>query len=71
MRTHSETGRIEKAARWLAAQAEAPHPAVPTLKARFSLSATEACEAIARAQDYRSVEMKDAAETQDMDGGGS
>lgn len=45
--------QVDEAARWLAAQVEPPHPAVPALKSQFDLSAVEACKAIALAQQYR------------------
>lgn len=44
---------ITAAAQWLADQKEPPALAVPTLKAKFSLTALEACEAIKLAQSFR------------------
>lgn len=41
------------AAEWLAAQTEPPRSPVPALKERFGLSAKQACEAIAAAQQIR------------------
>lgn len=41
------------AAEWLAAQADPPRSPVPFLKERFGLSAKQACEAIAAAQQIR------------------
>ncbi|MCV3738358.1 hypothetical protein OCK02_19310 [Rhizobium sp. TRM96647] len=41
------------AAQWLAEQVPPPRLAVPALKERFSLSALQACEAIAMADRFR------------------
>ncbi|MFP5077032.1 hypothetical protein ACLE20_06965 [Rhizobium sp. YIM 134829] len=40
----------QAAAEWLAALASPPHPLIPELKARFGLTAKQACEAIAQAR---------------------
>ncbi|HEV7247964.1 MAG TPA: hypothetical protein VGN93_13350 [Shinella sp.] len=53
------SAKVDGAARWLAEQAEPPHPAVPALKSRFDLSAVEACKAIALAQHYRANPSRD------------
>jgi len=50
---HERNALVEHAAIWLADQAQPPHPIVPALKARFDLSAKEACEAAALAERYR------------------
>jgi hypothetical protein len=42
-------GRVE-AAGWLSAQAGSPRLSVPVLRAKFGLSAKQACEAIALAR---------------------
>lgn len=44
---------VEKAAQWLADQKEPPARVVPTLRERFSLTAKQACEACALAQNHR------------------
>lgn len=44
---------VTAAAEWLAGEADPPRHAVPALKARFGLSALQACEAIRAAQDMR------------------
>lgn len=47
---HESTAAIDQAVAWLAATPRAERgPAVPELKARFGLSAVEACQAIALA----------------------
>lgn len=46
---------VTVAAQWLADQKEPPSGAVPILKAKFGLSALEACEACALAQQFRTV----------------
>lgn len=53
--SHEHSAAVEEAAIWLADQQEPPRLAVPTLRARFGLSAQEACEAIAMAQRFRIV----------------
>ena len=50
---HESTAAIDEAATWLAAQEAAPHPVVPSLQARFGLSAKDACVAIREAADRR------------------
>ncbi|RYE62069.1 MAG: hypothetical protein EOO82_00465 [Oxalobacteraceae bacterium] len=49
---HADNPAIGEAAAWLAAQTEPHRPLVPALRQRFGLSALEACEAAARAQDF-------------------
>lgn len=44
---------IEQAAMWFAEQEPPPALAVPVLRDRFSMTAREACEALALAQKYR------------------
>lgn len=48
---HEHTEAVQEAARWLATTPDhmKPHPVVPALRARFGLSAKEACEAITQA----------------------
>lgn len=53
-KSSSDTTSIEAAATWLSDQAEKPTLLIPTLKARFSLSAVQACEAIAMARRFES-----------------
>jgi hypothetical protein len=50
---HADNPAIGEAAAWLAAQHKPPRPLVPALRQRFGLSALEACEAAALAQDFR------------------
>ena len=50
---HEHSAAVEEAARWLSEQNPEPHPVVPTLRSRFSLTALEACEACAMAQRFR------------------
>jgi len=50
---HADNPAIGEAAAWLAAQQEPPRPLIPALRQRFGLTAQEACEAAARAQDFR------------------
>lgn len=50
---HADNPAIGQAAEWLAFQPEPPRPLIPALRTRFGLSALEACEASARAQDFR------------------
>lgn len=50
---HEHNEAVIVAAQWLADQREAPRLAVPELRARFGLTALEACEAIAKAQNFR------------------
>ncbi|MDI7864077.1 hypothetical protein MRS76_19190 [Rhizobiaceae bacterium n13] len=50
---HSHSDVVTVAAMWLADQHPVPSPAVPLLRSRFNLSATEACEACAMAQRFR------------------
>lgn len=50
---HADNPAIDEAAAWLAGLAEAPRPVVPELRERFGLTVKEACEACARAADYR------------------
>ena len=50
---HSDNPAIGEAAGWLALQPEPPRPLIPILRERFGLTPKEACEAAARAQDYR------------------
>lgn len=49
---HEHTAQIDEAARWLASLEphQVPQPIVPALQARFGLSASEACQAIAEAR---------------------
>lgn len=50
---HADNPAIMQAAEWLAAQDVPPRPLIPALRSRFGLSPKEACEAAARAQDFR------------------
>jgi len=50
---HQDNPAIDQAAEWLAAQPEPPRPLIPALRARFGLTPKQACEASARASDYR------------------
>jgi hypothetical protein len=50
---HADNPAIGEAAAWLAGQAEPPRPLVPALRQRFGLTSLEACEAAARANDFR------------------
>lgn len=50
---HENSATVELAAMWLADQNPQPRPAVPALRARFDLTPTEACEAIALARRFR------------------
>lgn len=50
---HEHNASVEEAAAWLAEQNPLPHPAVPALRARFGLTAVEACEACSLAQALR------------------
>jgi hypothetical protein len=50
---HQRSEAVAEAAVWLSEQNPAPHPAIPELRARFNLSALEACEACALARRYR------------------
>lgn len=43
---HETTAAVDEAARWLASQNPRPQPAVPALRARFGLTALEACWAL-------------------------
>jgi hypothetical protein len=52
---HQHSEAVVLAAQWLADQNPPPDPVVPTLRARFDLSALEACEAAAMAQRFRIV----------------
>ncbi|WP_192842982.1 hypothetical protein [Aureimonas frigidaquae] len=45
--------QVQKAALWLAAQKEAPHPVVPAIRQKFKLSAVDAVVAIREAQLIR------------------
>ena len=49
----SSNDEVLTAAEWLVAQTEPPRSPVPALKERFGLSARQACEAIAAAQQIR------------------
>ena len=51
--SHEQSEAVVQAAQWLADQNPPPHPAIPLLRSRFSLSAVEACKAIAMAQRFR------------------
>lgn len=51
--SHEHNAAVEQAALWLADQYPQPHPAVPLLRSRFSLSSVEACEAIAMARRFQ------------------
>lgn len=53
MREPTHNPKVIRAAQWLTEQKEPPPQAVPTLKARFGLSALQACEACKLAQDFR------------------
>lgn len=50
---HADNPAIGEAAAWLAMQHEPPRPLIPALRQRFGLTPKEACEAAARAQDFR------------------
>lgn len=50
---HEHSEAVTQAAQWLADQHPEPRLAVPELRARFPLSAVEACEAIALARRFR------------------
>lgn len=50
---HEHSESVVLAAQWLSDQNPPPNPAVPVLRSQFSLSAVEACEAIAMAQRFR------------------
>lgn len=58
---------VVAAAEWIAAQP--PGVTVPTIKAKFSLSAKEACEAIALAVNMRRSGPARASEFSDTEGG--
>lgn len=45
--------RIDRAARWLAAQKEPPQPVIQRLKEDFNLTAVEAAKACSKANEYR------------------
>jgi hypothetical protein len=55
MTTAPRTNSVQAAADWLRAQSFPPHPLIPALKARFGLSAKEACEAIASARSEKEI----------------
>jgi hypothetical protein len=50
---HQDNPAIDEAVIWLAAQKEAPHPVVPSLRARFNLSTLDACIALREAAEMR------------------
>ncbi|NTI03457.1 hypothetical protein G6K88_15645 [Agrobacterium rhizogenes] len=50
---HEHSEAVVQAAQWLAEQNPAPQPVMPLIRARFGLSAIEACEAAALATKYR------------------
>jgi len=45
--------RVQAAAHWLVQQKEPPHPAVPTLRGKFTLTMKQACDACRIAADLR------------------
>jgi hypothetical protein len=49
----NEPSAVRAAALWLATRVDPPRPVIPMLKARFGLSAAEACHACAMAADLR------------------
>ena len=51
--TAKPTDNTVVAAEWLASQIDPPRSPVPALKQRFGLSALQACQAIAAAQQIR------------------
>jgi hypothetical protein len=55
MKEPHDNPAVVKAAQWLAEQKEPPKLAVPALKEEFGLKASEACEAIRLAQNFRTV----------------
>ena len=52
---HQEDARITEAAMWLSEQYPTPQPVVPIIKARFGLSALEACIVCERSQRMRTL----------------
>ena len=50
---HEHSAAVENAAMWLSEQNPAPHPVVPILRSRFELTAVQACEACAIANQFR------------------
>lgn len=53
--SHEHSAAVEEAAVWLAEQKEPPRLVVPLLQSQFGLTALEATEAIAMAQQFRIV----------------
>lgn len=51
--SHEHSEAVEQAAQWLADEQHPPPSIIPTLRSRFGLSAIEATEACALAQQYR------------------
>lgn len=52
---HQHSESVILAAQWLADERQPPTPIIPAIRARFGLTALEACEACALAQSFRTV----------------
>jgi len=52
---HQHSEAVVQAAMWLAEQNPAPQPIIPHIRARFGLTALEACEAAALSNRYRTL----------------
>jgi hypothetical protein len=50
---HEHSEAVVMAAQWLADEQDPQQPVIPTIRARFGLTAVEACEAAALARRFR------------------